>query len=607
MYISKIYTRLKNKVLHRLRSSNKIIKDFYVFDTETRIYNKDGSKFKYTLRGRPENFAFGCIYGYNFSKVIYSLDEFKNEFKKERYKNKYVFAHNAEYDLNVIYGNIYSLDRNAIFNGKFICATNTYCKFGDSFNIYHYGVEKIGQFLGKPKTMTYNTWKKEISKKDIQGCIRDCEIIYDALLEIFNEVGSIKITQAALSMTFFRRHFLKYNIEHNEFTKDYHNSYYGGRNEAFKIGNTHALVYDINSSYPFAMVNCKFPNPKYNRKLLNVTPKDFINYLNKFEGCAKIKVNHYEEWLGFLPFKKEGKLLFPVGVFEGWFNFNEIRFALEHNVIDILEVKEMVYSPPMVTPFKEYIDTLFLRRIKSDSALEVEFLKIFMNSLYGKFAQRIDEQWIYLDSMIKDYHIIKEHQDAKTFIKILPFNEEREDCFLVVKASKTMNITYSIPSFASYITSFGRIHLLKQMIALKDYKPVYCDTDSIFVEIEPPINDEHHLGGWKRENKIVTKIKGLKNYLYITDDELKRRLKGVPKKGKQKFVSKLLKEIKGKKQFIPVPSTSEVYEYETLVKTREALRRGLEPGINMKRTKVISNKYEKRVVLENGETKPIKL
>jgi hypothetical protein len=57
-----------------------------------------------------------------------------------------------------------------------------------------------------------------------------------------------------------------------------------------------------------------------------------------------------------------------------------------------------------------------------------------------------------------------------------------------------------------------------------NYKPIYCDTDSIFFEIEPQILDSNELGEWKRENKLVTKIRGLKNYDYIYADNEKSKI-----------------------------------------------------------------------------------
>lgn len=43
-----------------------IRQEFYVFDTETT-----------KLEPIPENFVFGVIYGWNYRKVIYSVEDFK--------------------------------------------------------------------------------------------------------------------------------------------------------------------------------------------------------------------------------------------------------------------------------------------------------------------------------------------------------------------------------------------------------------------------------------------------------------------------------------------------------------------------------------------------
>lgn len=575
------------KILRRLRPPRKILNDFYVLDTETGRYNKSKTKFKYDLIGRPENFIFGCIYGKNYTKIFHTIEEMKEELLTHRFKDRYVFGHNMEYDLNVLYDNIYQFDNEAIFNGRFITAKNGNCKFADSFNIYQHSAEKIGDFLGKPKLdLRLDKWRTKVTTQDINYCIRDCEIIYDALFEIFNEVGDIKITQASLSMTYYRRYYQPYDICHNEHTRNFWPSYYGGRTEVFFQGKTNAVVYDIKSSYPNAMVNAKFPNTKHLRKLLNVTPQTAINYIQSYEGCAQVTVKHKHTYFGYLPYRQEGKLLFPVGTFKGCWNFNELRYALDQNVIEITQVDFVVFSRGIDSPFIDYIHDQYTKRIKATSLLEIQWRKIFMNCLYGKFAQKIDTKNIYIESMTKQYAQIKEAIKDKSFLKIVPFSEVRDDCFLV-KKTQGFDIPYSIPSFASYVTSYARLELLKKLVEWQAYKPVYCDTDSIFLNIDPNVPDNKQLGGWSKEDKLVTQINGLKNYRYVKNSELKRRLKGVPSKA--------------------IEVEPNYYEYETLVKTKEALRRNIDAGISIKRVKNISNNYTKRTVKKDGNTEPIVL
>lgn len=580
----------------------KMFTDFYVWDTETGKKNRDGS-IQWHLNGRPESFQFGIIYGHNFSKIIYSVEEFKNEFKDPRYKGKKIFAHNAEYDLNTIYGNIYKEFPDAIFNGKFICCGNGNCLFADSTNILgKIKLADVGKMLGiqKPDLGDENLFsKKGIGAAEINRCMTDCEITYEALAQIFQAAGDVKITQASLSMAYYRRHHQPYHIDYNENTTYFFDSYYGGRTEAFKIGPTYASVIDVNSMYPYAMRTIKFPNPKLLKCETRVSIKYFLNQiLYNYEGCIYARVVHHKRDYGFLPYKMEQgnggkKLLFPVGEFSGCWNFNEFRFALEQGAIKIKSITRIVYAPAMDSPFKTYVDTLYAERFKTQNKFEIYRIKIFMNSLYGKFAQRITEESTYIEDINLQYEVIRRSQEDGSFKRLVGFNKERNDAFLITNSSKTFTISYSIPSFASYITSFCRVLLLSKILELHNRKVVYCDTDSIFFEINDGIKNDMALGGWKVEDKIITEIQGLKNYKFeYVDKETgkrvkKHRIKGVPEKAD-----------------IIAPNT---FEYTNLLKTKESLRRKLEPGVLTKRIKKISGLYTKRIVLENGETKPIEI
>lgn len=607
------------KKLLTLRPRVKLLTDFFVFDVETgydapycnlpQEKNIDGNVIvrygiQWYLHGRPETFKFGVIYGKNYTRIIYNVAEFIEAFKDPRFKNKKVFGHNITYDLTTLYGNIYKHFPDAIFNGsRFIMCDNGNCTFADSMNIFvGQSVKKIGEQLGNEKLSLGDDHlfsENGITSKEINRCIRDCEIVYDALVRSFEFAGDIKVTQASLSMTYFRRHHMPYNIEHNENTSYFWDSYFGGRCEAFKIGPTHASVYDVKSMYPDRMRNEAFPNPKYLKIDINVKVETLIErYLPHYEGCIYADVFHKPLWFGLLPVKRDGKLLFPTGNLSGCWNFNEFKFALETGYIEVKNIKKVIYSEPMQSPFIRYIDQLFLLKNKAEiegNDFWRDLYKRYQNSLYGKFAQRIDEESIYIENIEKQFDIIYDYQRKGLFKKLQLFNAERLDAFLIVGSTKNYSISYSIPSFASYITSGARVKIAKKFFECEHNKVVYCDTDSVFVENDFGMPDENFLGGWGKENgKIVYQINGLKNYKYykldsLTEGNIYHKLKGVP----------------GKAQKIG----DNEYRYFNLVKTKESLRRKdeIEAGILVGRKKVISGKYDKRIILENGDTKPIEL
>lgn len=618
---------MKLKRLWKLRPTNKLCTDFFVLDVETcktKKYKNGTEKLFWCLDGTPKSFKFAVIYGYNFHRVYHSLKELIYDLYNEpRFKKKIIYAHNGgRYDWPCIFGIIFDVDEKPIFVGsRLISFTNGHCTFADSINIFvGLSVKAIGKMMGNQKLgmsndYKFSVWPKD-KERDINGCTKDCVIIWDALFSVFEFAGKIKLTQASLSMNYFRTYHQPFHIDHNENVKFFWLSYYGGRTEALKVGKTKAYVIDVNSMYPWMMKKLKFPNPKILKHEIDLDVKRFLKYLEWYEGCANLTIYHKEHKYGFLPYKSNGKLLFPIGEFSGTWNFPEIRFALEQGVIEIKKVNWSVYSEPMDSPFISFVDCLNDMKTKAKiegNKFEEDRAKRFSNSLYGKFGQHISQETIYIRSITKQWDIIQEYEKKGLFVKLITFNKKRDDAFLVTKSSRK-ECSYSIPSFASYITSGGRVELLRKALTMDANKIVYWDTDSLFFEIlTPDIVSEKQLGGWKVEDKIVTHITTVKNYRYYEIEKPHEeilRCKGVPKIRKDEHgkptTTKIYKE---DCTFEEVPTVEQVSDsefiYYNLMQTKEALKRGLEPGVITKRTKKIKHKYDKRKILDDGNTKPI--
>lgn len=568
---------------------SKIKYNFFVFDTETT-----------KLEPMSKNFVFGVIYGFNSRKVIHTVEEFKKEFDNPKYKNKYIFAHNAEFDLLTLFGNIYTeVDNAAVFNGKFISAKYNQITFGDSMNIYPTSVEKIGQLIGLPKLDNAKVKGQKLSKanvtdEDISYCIRDCEIVFKALLRIFEMIGAIKLTLPSLAMYDFRKNYLTDDLQFSELVDEFYDSYYGGRTEAFKIGKVNAKVYDVNSMYPYAMLTTVFPDVKSLKKEVKADIKFLMFCLKYYEGMASVKVRHPELYFGMLPCRmevnKSEKLVFPVGVFETVVNFNELRFAISQGV-EVLKVNYIVYSNPQKSPFVKFIEDNYSKRNESKDELNRTIYKLKMNSLYGRFAMRMKLSTTYFNEI--PFQLIEELKEADKYCDIQLFNEQRSDCFLITENEKFKNSFFSIPTYSSYITSAARVLLLKALIANEKQGVCYCDTDSVFLEGQFKGELSDKLGDFKLEEKTVTEIHGLKNYKYIDS------------------TGKLFDVIKGiSKNSVKVidPETKNIsYQTEKYLKTKQALRNNKDAGQSYVMKKSLTGKYDKRIVLKDGNTKPINI
>jgi hypothetical protein len=646
----KFSLKILNK-LEKVKNIERVKSKFFVFDCET-----------WAREARPENFAFGCLYGYNYKKVFHSIEDFKNEIFSPEFKNKYIFVHFAEFDLNVLFGNIKTgLDREAIFNGStFIMASHPATRlqnldsetlkkkgkvyFADSLNIYKTSVLKIGEMLGYPKLeMNKNFGQGKVFKitdKEIEYCLRDCEIVWLALEKIFLEVQSVRPTVASLSMLYFRRFYQMYHIAYNSKVIDFFDSYYGGRVEAFKLGKTNSYKYDINSMYPFIGSQAVFPNPKFIRISPSSDLEGLLYDMKYYEGQAEIEIYHKKGNFGYLPLKHNGKLIFPTGVFSGCWCFPEIRFALKMGVIEILKVNKVLISQKQKTPFKDFYNDLYKKRLNASGIMK-DVLKLISNGNYGKWAQKEKHREIYYDSI--PFELVESLQKQGIPYELKMFNSVRMDCYLIIynpasaiavkdgyvvtfsngqtaiikdekiysrRELKNLVDTpkiHTIPVYSSYITSLARVYLLQNILKYQDKTVTYTDTDCICIEKPVETEDSMQLGKFKREKEILIEIRGNKNYTQFTPESHKDgvtvpektdiKIKGIPKKA------------------IDISHTFDIqtrvlnktgsWEFENFVKTKTAIRTQQKSGTIKIFKKHLSGKYDKRKIKKTGFTSPI--
>jgi len=134
--------------------------------------------------------------------------------------------------------------------------------------------------------------------------------------------------------------------------------------------------------------------------------------------------------------------------------------------------------------------------------------------------------------------------------------------------------------------------LLKALVANEKNGVSYCDTDSIALDGEFIGSVSESLGDFKLEPKTLIEVNGLKNYKYINHEtgETHDVIKGVSRGSK-------------KKEGTEVPT----YETQKYFKSKQGLRQDKEAGESYIQTKELKHRYDKRIILTNGQTKPIKL
>ncbi|NDF35990.1 MAG: hypothetical protein EB154_09145 [Nitrosopumilaceae archaeon] len=169
-------------------------------------------------------------------------------------------------------------------------------------------------------------------------------------------------------------------------------SFYGGRFELIQRGFIgECYLYDINSAYPYALTHCpNITNGKwFSGKKIN--PKATVGF---FHIRAKID---YVVKIAPFPFRtKNNRIIYPVGEFETFVTLEEIKTVTGDPKIKykILDSYQFIPNSDCSYPFKEFIEKQYKKRMQlksEDNHLE-RAIKIILNSMYGKTAQKVNNQ-----------------------------------------------------------------------------------------------------------------------------------------------------------------------------------------------------------------------
>jgi hypothetical protein len=165
-------------------------------------------------------------------------------------------------------------------------------------------------------------------------------------------------------------------------------SYFGARFEIPKrgfIGNAH--LYDINSAYPYSLsIIPDITKGKWKKS------KSLLN--DAHLGFFKIECDIPDDkYIPPFPFRVDNKLIFPSGKFITYCTLAELRAYNEPQHYKILESFQYLDDKPTY-PYKEFIESIYNKRlqfIEQNNPLQLP-LKIILNSIYGKTAQRVGKR-----------------------------------------------------------------------------------------------------------------------------------------------------------------------------------------------------------------------
>lgn len=473
---------------------------------------------------------------------------------------------------------------NIIYKARIICIKikigNNKYEFRDSFSLFFSSLKQLSKdFDVEHKKLDARNFSEqflnpEYNKFDTIG-------LYEILQKFFKIVDyEVGLTLASTSLKYFRKRYLKVDIARNHSIINLQrNSYYGARNEIYNFNldmDKRFYYYDINSLYPYSMLNTEYP--------VGVLKKEKENIED--EGFSLARVKEYSEF-PILPLKTT-KLYFINGRKFGYYTNLELRYAQEKGAK--IEVYNSFTTNKSANIFKEFVTDLYERRLiarKDNNQALALTLKLLMNSLYGKFGQAEEVRKIYFE----DYQT--------ELLGASPLNELGS----AFQKFEQKEFAHSIPLIAAYVTSKARTVLHENLEKAEFESIFYSDTDSIITD-KKQFENSSEIGKFKLEDEITKLLLFLpKFYIFESEKAVKIKSKGInTKEGEDEYSRE--EKMKSAIDFI----TTDKFEMKRGIKGLMVSLREQENVDELVKTKTVvktfKSEYDKRKINSDYSTEP---
>lgn len=501
---------------------SKKLDDFATIDIET------------DATGKPTEFGF---YDGSDFKIFYEIEEFVM-FILERGGTYYAHA-GMRFDYCIIYSKLMEkVDKIDISTSgtqgiyMAIKYKSKYTFLLDSYRLVPSSLSALTkQFNTSVKKQKLDVMPWDLSAVDRADYLKDdCISLYLVLSKFWEVIDtnfSVEgkkiraVTLASLALKVYNIRFLPKVLETSRSNKIHTSS---GKLEAFETRSyfgglvwvsdefsgkllDDVTVYDVNSMYPYAMAQHKYPlsyigtwTDKFNSKavgLWHIEYEDFTGVPFIFDIVTK-------------SLARSGESIVDT---DTYLYLIKLRATVKLKIGYIYQQTDYI--------FKEFVDTCYGIRMQYGSASPLGFTsKILMNSLYGKFAEKPTKR--VLTSV---------HPSSINGTKIytsggVADGKEFYDYF------KEVFLVHRFPVISSLVTLRSRLHL-RQLVDSVKGDVVYLDTDSIHI-FNDRASFEHStvLGGLKKEftGKAIYLGKKLYQLFNLDDTAYKIVAKGIPNK-----------------------------------------------------------------------------
>lgn len=419
-------------------------------------------------------------------------------------------------------------DMNQVYQITLYFTKDKRVKIYDSFKVIPLSVKRMAKDYGLDEgkgELDYEAYREPghiLTDEEKDYIRRDVQIVAHVLVEFIDE-GLTKMTAGSNALyTYkrmlggdrgFRKMYPEITEEEDAFIRK---AYRGGftyadpRYSGKEVGA--GIVFDVNSLYPSVMHDCKLPygKPEWFTGKPPCNPKRPL-WVAAVSCRFKVKKDHIPciQLKGNFRFKQT-EYLEKSGV-EVVFTVTNVDWILINMQYDVKNVEWLggFCFKANDWQFKEYVDKFTEQKIqaaKEGKPGKRQIAKLMLNSLYGKFATRIEVKG--RRPMLDEDGVVR-YTDMEV--------QKRKPVYLPVGV---------------FVTAYARFKTITSAQSVYD-RFLYADTDSLhLLGTDIPANldvDPFRLGAWKHESTFTrAKFLRAKCYTEEIDGELETHVSGMP-------------------------------------------------------------------------------
>jgi hypothetical protein len=517
-------------------------------------------------------------------KVFFSIDEYIKYVTKKEYSGLRIYFHNGgRFDFLFLIdklmeiGEVKFKSRGTGLIGLEVLHKNGRLEFYDSYALLPASLEKLIKTYEIEYKKIPIDFTKKLKKTDKQLLLHlenDCKSLFYILQKFENDEGYLSNTIASHAMHKFRENFFDgdfWNVSEHYDTYFREKYYKGGRVEVYKGFGKNLYYYDVNSLYPFAMLEkmpCGAPihTTKFQKNKIGFYEIELMEDYNPLISiiCIKNKLGNF-----YIKSKKGDR-----------FNLCSVEILeLEKEVK--LRIVEGYYFMEAGALFNNYVNYYFEIKKTAKTDAERYISKLMLNSLYGKFGQKLSGQNIEVDNGQGDYTVY----DAELGLLLV---------------DKKLHIKYKGVYVAAYITAVARMKHYTLMKEVGFEHVYYCDTDSLITDKKIKTSDK--IGELKLETEIkegvflMPKVYGYKDF----ENNEYVRIKGFSTKGDKNFSYENLKKLASGEVSELVQVSDRILGFREAIKRKNDIKKDNGKFLKLaEQSKKLSLNYTRRKIIKD--------